>query len=154
MAPPNDKLIATREIDAPADAIFALLADPRRHVELDGSGYMRSDQDASQITGTGEVFTMNMSGDHMGGDYQSENHVTAYEKNKQLAWKTAPAGQKPPGWQWEWDLEPITDGSTKVTLTYDWSEVTDEEILAKLHFPFVPQSGLDESLSKLVSAVS
>lgn len=154
MAPQDKSATATRDINAPADKIFGLLADPRRHAELDGSGFIRSDDDAQPITGTGYVFTMNMHGDHMGGDYQSDNHVTAYEQDKRLAWQTAPAGQEPPGWRWEWDLEPIAGDATKVTLTYDWSEVTDAELLAKLHFPLVPQSGLEESLSKLVAAAS
>ncbi len=43
------------------------------------------------------MFTMNMEGDHMGGEYQTENHVVGYDENKLIAWQTAPAGQEPPG---------------------------------------------------------
>lgn len=48
---------------------------------------------------------MNMQGDHMGGEYKTDNHVTGCVKDKLLAWKTAPAGTEPPGWEWLWELE-------------------------------------------------
>ena len=52
--------------------------------------------------------------------------------NRLLAWRTAPAGTEPPGWQWVWQLEPQGPGSTEVKLTYDWSQVTDRALLAIL----------------------
>ena len=47
---------------------------------------------------------MNMAGDHMGGDYQTDNTVTGYDPNHLLAWQTAPADTDPPGWEWTWQL--------------------------------------------------
>jgi len=41
-----------------------------------------------------------------------------------------------------------------VTLTYDWSHVTDKEILSKVSFPLVEKSQLEDSLGNLASAVS
>ena len=128
--------------------------DASRHRELDGSGFIRSDQQAQRITGTGKVFTMNMTGDHMGGDYQTDNHVTGYDENQLLAWQTAPAGTEPPGWEWTWELKPQGPDATEVTLTYDWSKVTDKAILEKVTFPLVPRDGLEDSLSRLAAAVS
>ena len=37
---------------------------------------LRSVEHGDRITATGQTFTMNMSGDHMGGDYKTDNHVT------------------------------------------------------------------------------
>jgi len=88
----HNQIVVTRTVNAPAQDIFDVLTDPARHRELDGSGFIRSDQQAQRITGTGQVFTMNMTGDHMGGDYQTDNHVTGYDENQLLAWQTAPAG--------------------------------------------------------------
>ncbi|MDQ6686812.1 MAG: SRPBCC domain-containing protein, partial [Actinomycetota bacterium] len=103
----NDTSITVqRTIDAPADQIFEVLSNPARHAEFDGSGFVRSDDRSDRVTRTGEKFTMNMTGDHMGGDYQTDNHVTGYDKNHMLAWKTAPAGTDPPGWEWMYELEP------------------------------------------------
>lgn len=90
----QNQIVVTRTVNAPAQDIFDVLTDPARHRELDGSGFIRSDQQAQRITGTGQVFTMNMTGDHMGGDYQTDNHVTGYDENQLLAWQTAHAGAR------------------------------------------------------------
>jgi uncharacterized protein YndB with AHSA1/START domain len=150
----HNQIVVTRTVNAPAQDIFDVLTDPARHRELDGSGFIRSDQQAQRITGTGQVFTMNMTGDHMGGDYQTDNHVTGYDENQLLAWQTAPAGTEPPGWEWTWELKPQGPDATEVTLTYDWSKVTDKAILEKVTFPLVPRDGLEDSLSRLAAAVS
>ena len=69
----NDTHITvSRTIDAPAQAIFDVLSNPERHPDLDGSGFVRSVAQADRIQKVGDVFTMNMTGDHMGGDYQTD----------------------------------------------------------------------------------
>ena len=150
----SDVETVERVIPAPPEAIFALIADPRRHREIDGSGFVVSDDRTDRITGVGQVFRMNMTGDHMGGDYQTENHVTGYDKNSLLAWRTAPAGTEPPGWEWMWELKADGSDTTDVTLTYDWDKVSDKAILEKVPFPLVTQDQLEDSLANLASAVS
>ena len=90
---------------------------------------------SNRIQQVGDVFTMDMTGDHMGGDYQTDNTVTGYSPNQLLAWQTAPAGQEPPGWQWVWELEAEGSEATKVRHTYDWSNVTDQELLQQDQLP-------------------
>lgn len=153
MADDNTTITVSRTIDAPAADIFDVLSNPKRHLELDGSGFIRSDEKAERISKVGDVFTMNMSGDHMGGEYQTDNHVTGYEKDKLLAWQTAPAGTQPPGWEWVWKLEPQGPDQTLVTHTYDWSKVTDKQLLAKNLFPLISQEQLQDSLGRLAAAV-
>ena len=148
------KIIVTRTIEAPAQDIFNVLTNPAEHVKLDGSGFIRSVDHGDRITATGQKFTMNMSGDHMGGDYQTDNHVTAFDPHKMVGWKTAPAGTEPPGWEWLWELEPQGSDSTLVTHTYDWSGVTDQALLDKVGFPLVKESQLEDSLARLAAAVS
>ena len=92
---------------------------------------------------------MNMVGEHMGGEYQTDNHVTGYADDKLVAWQTAPAGTEPKGWEWMYELEAHGPKETAVTLTYDWSKVTDKELLKKVHFPLVEKHALEESLAKL-----
>ncbi|MTB72559.1 polyketide cyclase [Arsenicicoccus sp. MKL-02] len=150
----DKKITVQRTIDASAKDLFDVLTLPSRHAEIDGSGFVRSDSKADRITANGQVFTMNMHGDHMGGDYQTDNHVTGYVDNKLVAWQTAPAGTEPKGWEWVWELEPQGQDSTLVTLTYDWSKVTDTQLLQKIHFPLVPQHDLEESLERLAGAVA
>ncbi|NHA66559.1 SRPBCC family protein [Phycicoccus flavus] len=147
----DKKITVSRTIDSSAAEVFDVLTLPANHVELDGSGFVVSDEHNDRITGTGQVFTMNMTGDHMGGDYKTDNHVVGYEPNKLVAWKTAPAGTEPPGWQWVWELEPQGPDSTLVSVTYDWAQVTDPELLQKVSFPLVSQSQLEDTLAKLAA---
>ena len=126
-----------RSIDASTADIFDVLSNPERHPELDGAGFVRSVEHADRITATGQVFTMNMEGDHMGGEYKTDNHVVGYSEGALLAWRTAPAGTEPPGWQWVWELTSTGPDSTEVSLTYDWSSVTVQALLEKLKFPLV-----------------
>lgn len=148
------KITVSRTIDASAQDIFAVLSNPERHTELDGSGFVRSDDRSDRITATGQVFTMNMEGEHMGGEYKTDNHVVGFDENHLLAWKTTPAGTEPPGWQWVWELTPEGNEATHVQLTYDWSAVTDEKILSQVSFPLVSEEQLEESLGNLAAAVA
>lgn len=151
----NEKSITVqREIPAAATEIFAVLSNPDRHADLDGSGFVQGVDHADRITANGQSFRMNMTGDHMGGDYQTDNVVSGFDPGKLIAWKTAPAGTEPPGWEWLWELDPQGPTSTSVSLTYDWAKVTDPEILKKVSFPLVTQEQLDASLSHLAEAVS
>lgn len=154
MSADDKQVTVQRTIDAPSKDIFEVLSSPERHVQLDGSGFVRSLAKGDRITGTGQVFTVNMEGDHMGGEYQTDNHVTAFDDNKMVGWQTAPAGTQPPGWEWLWELEPQGPDSTLVTHTYDWSKVTDESLLAKVKFPLVTESQLEDSLGRLAAEVS
>ena len=99
----NNRTTVERTIHAPSVDIFEVLSNPQNHVALDGSGFVRSEEKTDRIQQVGDVFTMNMEGPHMGGEYQTDNHVIGYDENKLLAWKTAPAGTEPPGWQWVWE---------------------------------------------------
>ena len=145
----QNKIVVSRTIEAPADAIFDIISNPKRHPEFDGSGFVRSEDQGDRITANGQVFTMNMEGEHMGGDYQTDNHVTGYVDDKLVAWQTAPAGTEPKGWEWMYELDAKGPNETEVTLTYDWSKVTDKELLKKVHFPLVQEHALEESLQKL-----
>lgn len=147
-------LTVHRTIDSPAGDIFDVLSNPERHAGIDGSGLVRSDEKSDRITATGQVFRMNMSGPHAGGDYQTDNTVTGYDHNKMLAWKTGLADEAPPGWEWTWELKPQGRDSTEVTLTYDWSRVTDKDVLRTMSFPLVSQDQLEGSLARLAEAVS
>lgn len=150
----NEKVTVERTIAAPVDVVFDVLSNPARHQALDGSGFIRGVDHADRITKVGEVFTMNMQGDHMGGEYKTDNHVSGYAKDKLLAWKTAPAGTEPPGWEWLWELEAEGPDSTLVRHTYDWSKVTDKKLLEKVKFPLVTEDQLSDTLARLAAEVS
>jgi uncharacterized protein YndB with AHSA1/START domain len=150
----DTQVTVERTIDASADAIFDVLSNPKRHVELDGSGFIRSDERTNRIQAVGDVFTMNMSRPAEGREYQTDNHVTGFDHNKLLVWQTAPAGAEPPGWEWVWRLEAQGPDQTLVTHTYDWSKVTDKAVLEKAKFPLVTRPQLEDTLGRLAAAVS
>lgn len=151
---------ATKVINAQPDAIFALLADPSRHLELDDSGLMRGPaDDAAPITGVGQKFTMNMHNEVL-NDYRMVNTVTAYEPNKLIGWgpaldqtcESAPklAGVDVSGHTYTYVLRPV-DGGTEVTQTYDWTGVTDPKF--QEFFPMLSQDNLATTLDKIGDAV-
>ena len=143
-----------RTINASASDLFDVLSNPDRHVEFDGSGFVQSAEKPQRISATGDSFRMNMAGDHMGGEYQVDNHVTGFQPGKLIAWKTAPAGTEPPGWEWMYELTPEGSDRTDVALTYDWSKVTDKDLLRKIHFPLVSSSQMEDSLASLAAVVN
>lgn len=150
----DTQIVVQRTIDAPAHEIFDVLSNPVRHVDLDTSGFVRSLEHGDRIKEVGDVFTMNMEGDHMGGEYRTDNHVVGFDDNRLLAWKTAPAGVEPPGWQWVYTLESTSPDATELSLTYDWSAVTDQALLEKVGFPLISRAELQESLAKLAETVA
>ncbi|CAN5397625.1 SRPBCC family protein [soil metagenome] len=150
----QQSITVSRSIDASSAEVFEVLSNPDNHHAIDGSGLVRSVDTADRISHTGQVFTMNMSGAHMGGDYQTDNHVTGFADGHLLAWQSTPAGTEPFGWEWVWRLDSDGPDSTQVTLTYDWSKVTDKDLLSKLSFPLVAEEQLQESLNNLAAAVA
>ena len=149
----NTSITVTRSVDIPAKDLFNILSNPERHPEIDGSGFVVSDDKTDRISGQGDVFRMNMHGDHMGGDYKTENHVTGFEENKFISWQTAPAGEEPPGWEWIWELTSTGSDSADIRLTYDWSKV-DQETVNQIGFPLVTEEQLEASMGRLAAAAT
>ncbi len=145
-------ITVSRVINSPANEIFDLLTLPQRHRDFDGSGMIVSDDRTQRIQAVGDVFTMNMHHESQGGDYQMDNHVIAYVPNQVVGWAPANAGEEPDGWQWVYTLTPQGPDATEVELSYDWSRVTDKNLLAM--FPAVPEAALEDSLNRLAAAVS
>lgn len=153
MATNQTSITVSRVIDASTKDIFNVLTLPSRHREFDGSGMVRADEKAQRIQAVGDVFVMNMQNERF-GDYRVHNHVSAFAENKLVGWRpnTEDRADTPGKWEWLYELEAINAGSTKVTLTYDWSDETDETMLAS--FPAVSEEELEESLNLLAAAVS
>lgn len=119
-----EQFVVTRTISAGPAEIFAVLSDPARHCDTEPGDWVRSSVDNAPITGTGQIFAMNMYLTRAGGDYVSHNRVTVFEQDRAIAWATGQlddAGNHAAGgWFWRYDLFP--DGArTQVSLTYDWT---------------------------------
>ena len=125
MTAKSTPVAVTRTIEAPVEEVFAVLADPARHVDMDGSGMLRGTDFAGRISGVGEAFVMRM---HFGplGDYEMINHVVAFEENRRIGWEPESGNGHPDqgqpdarwGHRWTFDLRP--DGPTTTTVTETW----------------------------------
>jgi uncharacterized protein YndB with AHSA1/START domain len=117
---------ACREIAAPADRIFELIADPSQQPRWDGNDNLAQAGPGQRVRAVGDVFTTTLT---MGTD--RENHVVEFDEGRLIAWRPSEPGKKPPGHLWRWELETVDDSRTLVTHTYDWTHLTDEKRLAR-----------------------
>jgi uncharacterized protein YndB with AHSA1/START domain len=113
---------ASREIAAEPGRIFELIADPATQPTWDANDNLASAPAGQRVRGTGDVFTMTLT--HNGA--VRENHVVEFEEGRRIAWKPAEPGREPPGHLWRWELEPAGAARTRVTHTYDWTKLTDQ----------------------------
>lgn len=113
-------------IHAPAETIFELIADPARQPEWDGNDNLSTAEGGQRVRGVGEVFTTVLTNGKV-----RPNEVVAFEEGRLIAWKPSPEGQPQPGHLWRWDLEKLDEARTKVTHTYDWTQLEDEQRLQR-----------------------
>jgi hypothetical protein len=102
------------------------------------------------ITEVGDAFFMDMHAEDI-GDYQSHSVVTTNVRDRALGWSSGPVDRDPFGHTFTFTLEPNGDDQTLVTLTYDWSAVTDEQLLATM--PRVSREDLTRSLDRVAAAL-
>jgi uncharacterized protein YndB with AHSA1/START domain len=111
---------ATRVIAASPEKIFELIADPAQQPRWDGNENLSQAAKGQRVRQAGDVFVMTLT---MGAD--RENHVVEFEEGRRIAWRPSEPGKRQPGHLWRWELEPAGDSGTRVTHTYDWTQLTD-----------------------------
>ncbi|MEV0245638.1 SRPBCC family protein [Nocardia sp. NPDC050712] len=119
-------VIASREIAAPAAAIFELIADPARQPEWDGNDNLAEAPVGQRVRDAGAVFSMTLTNGHV-----RDNTVVEFEEGRRIAWNPSEPGKEPPGHLWRWELEPLDENRTLVTHSYDWTRLTDETRLPR-----------------------
>ncbi len=112
---------ASCEMAAGAEQIFELIADPTQQPRWDGNDNLAEAPPGQRIRAVGEVFAMTTTKGNV-----RANHVVEFDEGRRIAWRPAEPGQEPPGHLWRWELEPIDSSHTRVTHTYDWTQLTDE----------------------------
>jgi uncharacterized protein YndB with AHSA1/START domain len=113
---------ASRDIAAPAEVIFELIADPSQQPRWDGNDNLSEAPAGQRVQAVGDVFVMTTTSGNV-----RENHVAEFVEGRRVAWRPAEPGQPPPGHLWRWELEPIDSSHTRVTHTYDWRNLTDQK---------------------------
>lgn len=149
----DETMTSVHAVDAAAATVFDVLADPANHQAIDGTGWVRESLDGKRLTEVGQVFGMAMYHSNYGGmDYEVANRVEVFEPPHTIAWlpgqRTEDGNLDFGGWTWRYDLKPLTDHRTEVTLTYDWSAVP-PAIREEIAFPPFDRQHLDNSLKHL-----
>ena len=90
--------------------------------------------------------------------YEMANLVTSFAPPHTIAWKPGYRASDTGdlaygGWTWSYDLRPLDQESTQVTLTYDWSAITTEARQVQ-NFPPFPPEHLSNSLAHLAALVT
>ena len=82
-----------------------------------------------------------------------DNRIVEFEAGRRIAWfPSSFQGEPPPGHPWRWQLEPPGDGRTRVTHTYDWTNLQDE---ARLSFSKATTADrLQASIDRLADLVA
>ncbi|GAB2649374.1 hypothetical protein GCM10027271_03770 [Saccharopolyspora gloriosae] len=145
-----ERIEVSRYVPAPAGVIFAVLADPQGHVDIDASG-MLMDAEGRPVEQPGDRFLVHMSREALGdlplGEYDVEVVITKLTPGEEIAWTVESPGRTNVRHIYGYRLEPAEDG-TRVTSYYDWSEV-DEAHKERFTFPVVPESALKSTLGIL-----
>ncbi|WP_219602984.1 SRPBCC family protein [Mycobacteroides sp. LB1] len=157
------KVVVERVIDANAQRIFDLLADPAGHTVIDGTGAVQDPVlDAPARLYLGAKFTMGMRTrlpnlapsslvqvmvalTHHG---RLTNVVREFEEPRRIAWRNF--GRH----IWRYELEPLTDERTLVRETFDYSTNIAPWLLELARFPAVNRRAMEETLDRLADAVS
>jgi len=109
----NEQIKSARiVINAPAEKIFAILSNPHRHKEIDGSRTIQENISGPDKLVLGSKFGMKM---RLGVNYRIKNTVVEYQENSLIAWRHV--GK----WIWRYELVNIGPQMTQVTETFDAS---------------------------------
>lgn len=139
----NRSVSRTVVVDAPADQVFALLADPRRHPDFDGSGTVKGQLKAPATLSQGARFGMSM---RVGVPYTITNEVVEFEQDRLIAWRHF--GHH----VWRYRLAPV-DGGTEVTETFDWSTARSPRFIELMGYPKKNAESMEKTLQRLKALV-
>jgi len=144
-----------RTIDAPPEAIFAVLRDPKGHVAIDSSGMLMSSS-GDPVGAVGDTFVVHMDreslNDYPLGRYDVTVTITEFEPDRAIAWTVLGAIEPPLRHVYGYTLEPI-DGGTRVTSYYDWSGADPVWLEADI-FPVLSEGALRATLGILARTVT
>ena len=109
----NRKIKSARiVVEASPSTIFAILSNPKRHKDIDGSATVTANVSGPAVLTLGSKFGMKM---RLGITYWIRNTVVEFKQDELIAWRHL--GR----WRWRYELVNLGNGSTQVTETFDGS---------------------------------
>jgi uncharacterized protein YndB with AHSA1/START domain len=152
----GNSISVERVINAPADRIFALIADAGKHSSFDGSGTVDHSTVPSQPLTLGAKFGMSMRGrpESLFLPYRTNNTVIEFEPDRRIAWKTTmgPLGLIG-GRIWRYELEPA-EGGTLVRETWDVSSDRQRPMLKMGSMPRQAEDGMRATLERIAARLA
>lgn len=128
-------------VAAPAEELFAILANPHRHHEVDGTGTVQRKVNGPAQVALGDKFTVSMR--YYNIPYQLTSTVTRLDPGRLIEW------QHPARHSWRWQFEPGADGTTLVTETFDYSQAPGAPVYELVRIPALNAKGIKASLARL-----
>lgn len=140
----TDRVVTrSREVQAPPGVVFDILADPRMHPVIDGSGMVRGRVQGPQRLSMGARFGMRM---RMAGvlPYVIRNVVVEFEDGRRIAWRHLFRHR------WRYVLEPRDDGhATLVRESFDYGPSVYPLLLEWLDVPEAHARNMERTLDNL-----
>lgn len=140
----TDKIVSrSRDIAAPAGAIFDLLADPGRHAEIDGSDMVQAARPSGpDRLSLGATFGMDMK---IFGivPYAISNEVVEFVENERIAWRHF--GHH----IWRYELEALDDQTTRVTESFEWGTARFPPMYEWVGYPKKHEKNIEATLERL-----
>jgi hypothetical protein len=130
-------------IAAPSTELFEIVAHPRQHRELDGSGTVGAEISGADRLSEGAQFSMHMK--QHGFPYRITSKVTEFDEGRVVEW------QHPMGHRWRWEFASQGEDSTVVTETFDYSRLGAAKawFLQASRVPKSNSAGIEATLSGL-----
>lgn len=137
----DEKIVkVSRVIPAEPQAIFDLLADPRRHAEIDGSGTVKAARtSAPERLTLGSKFGMDM---RLKVPYRITNEVVEFDEASLIGWRHFG------GHIWRYRLEAV-EGGTLVTEEFDWSTNKSPLMLKAIKAPQRNKVAMEATLERM-----
>jgi hypothetical protein len=168
--PITERIEVSRPMDVAPAAVFALLCDPQGHVAIDSSGMLQS-ADGDTVTAAGDSFVVHMDRESLGdvdlGRYDVTVTISAYEQDREIAWKILGRMRPQIGHVFGYRIEPAQKDDQKddqkdaqkdgqegcvVTSYYDWSDI-DPVWRERDIFPVISEGALKATLGILERTV-
>lgn len=150
-----ERFEVSRLIDAPVEAIFAVLTDPRGHVSIDSTGMLMF-AEGDPVTEAGDTFVVHMDrealNDRPMGRYDVTVIITQLEAPALIEWTISGTIQPPIEHRYGYRLAPAEGGGSLVTSYYDWSQIAPAYRPMGL-FPVISESAIRATLGILARTV-
>lgn len=139
----SDKIVSrTRFVPASPQQVFDLLADPRQHHLIDGSGSVKGARiDAPARLSKGARFSMNM---RIALPYRITNEVVEFEEPRRIGWRHFG------GHIWRYIIEDA-DGGCNVTEQFDWEHNKSPLMLKLMNAQVRNAQSIEATLDRLAA---